>query len=70
MRDETRFRKTNRPPQQDATIFEEIKTRYFWYIDNLHKDHFEVFNAIEEHIGEANLNGEIQANSKIKGRKM
>lgn len=70
LRDETRFRKTNRPPQQGATVFEEIETGYFWYIDNFHKDHFEVFNAQGEHLGIANMEGDIIPNSQINGRRI
>lgn len=54
--------------QQGATVFQEKTTSYYWYLDNLHKDEFEVFNSNKEHIGVANLEGIIQANSKIEGR--
>lgn len=54
--------------QQGATVFQEKTTSYYWYLDNLHKDEFEVFNSNKEHIGVANLEGIIQPNSKIEGR--
>lgn len=54
--------------QQGATVFQEKQTSFYWYIDNFHKDEFEVFNSIKEHIGVANLEGIIQPNSKKDGR--
>ena len=54
--------------QQGATVFQEKSTSYYWYLDNLHKNEFEVFNSNKEHIGVANLEGIIQPNSKIDGR--
>jgi hypothetical protein len=67
MRNTNRFIRT-KFKQQGATVFQEKSTAYYWYIDNLHKDEFEVFNSNKEHIGVANLEGIIQPNSKIKGR--
>ena len=54
--------------QQGATVFQEKATSYYWYLDNLHKDEFEVFNSNKEHIGVANLEGIIQPDSKVEGR--
>ena len=54
--------------QQGATVFQEKHTSFYWYIDNFHKDEFEVFSSIKEHIGVANLDGIIQPNSKKDGR--
>jgi hypothetical protein len=56
--------------QQGATVFQEKLTAHYWYIDNLHKNEFEVFDADKVHIGVANLEGTIQPDSKIKGRTM
>lgn len=44
-------------------IYKEIKTGFYWYVDNLHygkKSHLEVFDKMGNHLGEANyLSGEI-----------
>jgi hypothetical protein len=39
------------------------------YLDNLHKDHYEVFNDQGKHIGIANLKGEIET-KREKGRRI
>ena len=67
LRNTERFTRT-KFKQQGATVFQEKITSYYWYIDNLHKDEFEVFNSNKEHIGVANLEGIIAPNSKINGR--
>jgi hypothetical protein len=51
-----------------TNVFQEKATSYFWYIDNFHKDEFEVFDSDKVHLGVANIEGIIQPNSKIKGR--
>ena len=70
VQDPTRFRKTNRPPQQGQPVYEESKTGYLWYLDNLHKDHYEVYNKQGEHIATANLEGNLNPNSRVPGRKI
>ena len=59
LENECRFRKTNKPPQQGRSVYEEISTGYYWYLDNLHQNHYEVFNNDGQHVGEANLQGII-----------
>lgn len=54
--------------QQGATVFQEITTSNYWYIDNFHRNEFEVFNSTKQHIGVANIDGLMKPNSKIKGR--
>jgi hypothetical protein len=56
-----RFQKTQET-FQGASIYIESKIHKYWYLDNLHKNHFEVFNKEGNHLGEANLNGEIDTN--------
>jgi predicted ATPase len=51
-------------------VYKEISTNRYWYLDNLHKDHYEVFNAMGEHIGVANLQGEIDTSKREKGRRI
>jgi hypothetical protein len=55
---ECRFRRTN-IVIQGMPLYEEISTRYYWYLDNLHQNHHEVFNHTGQHIGEADLQGII-----------
>lgn len=45
--------------EQGARVYVELATNRYWYLDNLHKDHYEVFSPQGIHIGEANLNGEL-----------
>jgi len=56
--------------EQGKTVYKEVSTSRYWYLDNLHKDHYEVFNAQGEHIGIANLQGEIDYSKKEKGRRI
>lgn len=65
--DRTRFRRT-REVQQGKPVFEEIKTGYFWYMDNLHKNEYEVFNAQRKHIGVADLQGIVNFDEAKEGR--
>ncbi len=55
---------------QGQSVYQEISTDYYWYLDNLHKDHYEVFNSQGKHIGVADLNGKIDAGKKEDGRKI
>jgi hypothetical protein len=56
--------------EQGKTVYKEVSTHCYWYLDNLHKDHYEVFNALGEHIGIANLQGEFDRSKKEKGRRI
>lgn len=56
------FEKTNYQVQ-GKTIYKHKSTNNYWYLDNLHKTHFEVFNAQKEHLGEADLEGDLQPDS-------
>lgn len=56
--------------EQGKTVSKEVSTGRYWYLDNLHKDHYEVFNDQGEHIGIANLEGEIDDSKKEKGRRI
>ena len=66
--DKSRFTRTNRT-EQGQRVFQEKNTNYFWYLDNFHKNHFEVFdNTGKQHVGEANLQGQLDT-SKRDGKK-
>jgi hypothetical protein len=67
--DKNKFSKIGRV-QQGKPVFQENETGYYWYLDNLHKDEYEVFNATKEHIGTANLDGELDTTQKVNGRKI
>jgi len=42
---------------QGRVVFQRIENGEFWYLDNLHRNHFEVFSQKLIHFGEANLDG-------------
>lgn len=64
-----RFIKTNKV-LQGVTVYEEIGTKYYWYLDNFHKTHYEVFDSDgKNHLGEADLNGNLDRTKKDKRKK-
>lgn len=67
LKDKTKFNKTNLE-RQGQMVYNEIATGSFWYLDNLHKNHYEVFDRNNIHLGVANLNGILDTNKKVKGR--
>ena len=69
LRNTTRFSRTNLI-FQGKTIFKETQTGYYWYLDNFHKNEFEVFNSDGIHIGIANMDGIIDFKSAKKGREI
>ena len=65
LKDKKRFKPTNRISYKCETqIYVEIETKYYWYFDNFHKTHFEVFDRTKKHIGEANLKGELDTSKR------
>jgi hypothetical protein len=69
LENEYRFRKTNRPLQHGKPVYEEISTGKFWYIDNLHQNHYEIFDSHGNHLGEADLKGNIITEKADKRKK-
>jgi len=67
--DTSRFKRT-RFNIQGKVVFKELKTNCFWHLDNLHKDHYEVYNSIQEHIGTADLAGNVDITKRIVGRSL
>ncbi len=58
--DKSLFQKTNSiytPTKQ--RVYREIRTGYYWYFDAYHKNHYEVFDSNNKHLGEASLDGII-----------
>lgn len=67
LKDGTRFQKDRRIVQGQH-VYREIGTGYYWYLDNLHKNHYEVFDGHGQHIGTANTDGVIDSSKKVNGR--
>lgn len=64
LKDGTRFQKDRRIVQ-GQNVYREIDTGYYWYLDNLHKNHYEVFDRNGQHIGTANMDGYIDTTKKV-----
>jgi len=57
--DRNRFTRTNLKAQGQR-IYQENGTNYYWYLDNFHKAHYEIFDSTgKQHIGEADLEGKL-----------
>jgi hypothetical protein len=69
LENEYRFARTQEMVHGQA-VYKEIETNRWWYLDNLHKDHYEVFDSKGHHLGEANLQGEIDSSKKTDGKKI
>jgi hypothetical protein len=54
--------------RQGERVYLEIQTGNFWYLDALHKNHFEVFDSNGNHVGISDLQGNIDTKKKVKGR--
>ena len=67
LKDGTRFQRDGRIVQGQH-VYREIGTGYYWYLDNLHKNHYEVFDGHGQHIGTANTDGVIDSSKKVNGR--
>lgn len=56
--DKKRFKKLNGKQFQGQPIYKELNTGCYWYLDNLHKNHYEVFDPTgDKHLAEASLDG-------------
>ena len=67
LKDGSRFQKDGRIVQ-GQNVYREIETGYYWYLDNLHKNHYEVFDRNGQHIGIANTVGVIDPSKRVNGR--
>lgn len=70
LHDTLRFVKTNRNVH-GKIVYKEKSLQRFWYLDNLHRDHFEVFDFDGNHLGEASLSGvlddtKVDSNKKFR----
>lgn len=69
LNDTTKFEKCSYTVQ-GAAVYKEKTTGRYWYMDNLHKTHYEVFDHLgKKHIGEAGLNGVIDKTKVDKDKK-
>jgi hypothetical protein len=55
------------------TVYRELATDRFFYVDNLHfgpAAHLEVFGSDESHLGTADLNGVLDTSTRVNGRRI
>jgi hypothetical protein len=69
LKDTTRFCKT-KIISQGQSVYKEIKTNCYWYLDNLHRNHYEVFNSSKSHIGIADMQGNIDTFKRVDNRSL
>lgn len=69
LKDNNHFEKCNGiDPIQGAIVYKETATGHFWYLDMLHKTHYEVFDHTGKHLGEADMNGVLDTTKKDKNK--
>lgn len=69
LEDSQRFTKTGYVVQ-GVPVYQENNTKHYWYLDNLHQTHYEVFDSNgKKHLGEADLDGNLDKNKKDKNKK-
>lgn len=65
LKDTPQFGKCNGiKPVQGATVYKEQASGRYWYMDMLHKTHYEVFDHQGRHLGEADLTGVLNKEKK------
>lgn len=69
LKNRTQFTRTNLVRQGKA-VYQEIANGNYWYLDNLHRNHFEVFNVNEDHLGIADLEGNLDTSKSVNGRNL
>ena len=67
LKDITRFCKTGQN-RQGQLVYKELISGCYWYLDNLHKNHYEVFDSSGVHIGIADMQGNIDISKRVNGR--
>jgi len=64
LKDTTRFEKT-KFHCQGRSVYREISTQYLWYLDNFHRNHFEIFDPTGKyHIRYGYLDGSSRESTK------
>ncbi|WP_445247802.1 hypothetical protein [Microcoleus sp. OTE_8_concoct_300] len=72
LRDKQRFQKTS-SRWHDRAIYREVATDRYWYVDNLHcgkSAHLEVFNKAKSHVGEADIEGNIDESKRDQNKRL
>lgn len=71
LEDRSRFvRASGIEPVQGAIVYKELKTNNLWYLDMLHKNHYEVFDSTgKKHLGEADMEGFLDVMKKDSSKK-
>lgn len=64
-----RFRRTSHEVQGEK-VYLEIDTGRYWYLDNLHRNHYEVFDSNGNHIGESDMDGIVNSSRRDKKKKL
>ena len=59
LEDANKFKRCQNFLVQGAKVYQELSTGRYWYLDNLHKNHYEVFSSTKRHLGEADLDGNL-----------
>lgn len=62
LRDTSKFNITSLAFQGGRRVYKELETNYYWYVDSFHygkSAHLEVFNSRGRHLGEADLEGQL-----------
>lgn len=67
--DTSRFKKTHFNIQ-GKVVYKELSTKCYWYEDNLHHSHYEIFSKNEEHMGIADYSGTVDISKRVAGRKL
>ena len=69
LNDTSQFKKTHFNIQ-GKIVYKELSTKCYWYEDNLHHSHYEVFSRNQEHIGTADMLGNVNVTQRVAGRKL
>lgn len=74
VRDPLRFQRVGRFERNGRrSVYRELASGRLFYVDNLHVNqaaHLEVFSSDEDHIGTADLDGNVDANARVLDRKI
>lgn len=70
LENQDRFQVT-KPTIKGAMVYKERSTGHYWYLDTLHKNHYEVFDSTgRNHLGEADLAGNIDETKRDNNKRI
>lgn len=69
LKDASRFMGTGHVVK-GARVYQECDTEYYWYKDTFHHNHYEVFDRNGNHLGEANLSGDLDTSKADPNKKL